>query len=385
MAKTHVLITHSAEDKIYKDELLLHLSSQKDDGKASFWDRDAISPGTEEAPELAGQLKKADIILLLLSADFFNSDYCLEVEKKAFALQKVKKVLVVPVMLRHFDLGAKYDSRATIPDRKRPILGKTWDSEDEAFNHVAQIIGDIIDDHIEGDISPHLNRPTVFKRVWRKFKRPAGMLFYLLFLVIGFSLLFMAKRNLPGEIVLTVNQVDFHLVENKGEGLWSKSLFAPRATIKDFSNVLIPARRIRFLNNSNEFADIPGSRIKIDRLSASLEPYLYLTNVYLSEWKISDSSDIQLRMAAGNSLFISVANGSSTGQFNFGDSLELNTESSVMKFGNTKFEEDLEAIVYSSVGRVNFESRQLQHSIFLDSLEANQDATHLYVNRLQFE
>jgi hypothetical protein len=134
MAKTHVLITHSAEDKIYKDELLLHLSSQKDDGKASFWDRDAISPGTEEAPELAGQLKKADIILLLLSADFFNSDYCLEVEKKAFALQKVKKVLVVPVMLRHFDLGAKYDSRATIPDRKRPILGKTWDSEDEAFN-----------------------------------------------------------------------------------------------------------------------------------------------------------------------------------------------------------------------------------------------------------
>jgi hypothetical protein len=90
-------------------------------------------------------------------------------------------------------------------------------------------------------------------------------------------------------------------------------------------------------------------------------------------------------MAAGNSLFISVANGSSTGQFNFGDSLELNTESSVMKFGNTKFEEDLEAIVYSSVGRVNFESRQLQHSIFLDSLEANQDATHLYVNRLQFE
>ena len=385
MAQINVFTVHSAEDKKHKDVLLSHLSSQKEDGKASFWDRDSIMPGNEEASEVKKALEKADIVLLLLSADFFGSEYCKAVERKAFALAKSKKVTVVPIMLRHFDLGLKYDSKATIPDRKTPIFGRYWNSEDEAFHTVAEIIGDIIDDQIAGQTSPHLKPPSLQRRLVRKLKRPAGILLYIFFLAFGFSLLFLPKRNLPVEIKLEVNQVNFRLVKKEGNGLWSKPIFAKMAKIKNFSTASIPGKKIRLLDRPDELSEIPDSGIIINRLSTSLEPYLYLSDIYLSRWNISDSSDIELRMAPGKSLFIAVDNGRSEGVFNFSDSLELSTEYSILQYGNTRFEDDLEAVVFSSLGRVNFLSDQFGHSISLDSLEESIDVTHLYVTGLRFE
>ena len=385
MAKINVLIVHSADDKELKDDLLVHLSSQKEDGKASFWDRDSIQAGTEETKAIASELDKAHIILLLLSADFFNTEYCVGIEKEAFALEKTNNVTVVPIMLRHFDLGAKYDSRTTIPRRNQPLTSKHWHSEDEALKYVAEIIGDIIEARISERKSPHLKPPSIFRKIVRKFKRPAGILMYFILLLLGFSLLLTPKYNLPAEIELVVNQVDFQLIENRGNGLWSKSIFAKKAKIKNFSSAVIPGKSIRFQHNPEQLMDIPESRIKINRLSRSVEPYLYLFDVYLSEWHISDSSQIQIRMAEDKSLFIAVDKGPSKGTFHFSDSLEFYTESSVLKSGNAEYKNDLEAMIYSSVGRVNFESDDLYHSISLDSLKESIDATNLHVTMLQFE
>ncbi len=385
MAKINVFLVHSVEDEKFKDELLLHLSSQMEDGKASFWDRDLIMAGTEENLAVAEELEIADIIVLLLSADFFSSDYCRDIEGKAFALEKTKNLTVVPVMLRHFDLGAKYDFRTTIPDRKRPISGKQWNSEDEAFYKVAEIIGDIIDARIEGRRTTHLKPPSMIRKAGRKFKRPAGMLLYLFFLLISFSFLFLRKHNLPVEIKLIVNQVDFQLVEKMGNGLWSKSIFAKKAQIKNFTRAVIPGKNLRFLDKPDQLSPIPEARITLHRQSSSVEPYLYLFDVYLSAWHISDSSEIQLRTVSGNSLFITVDNGQSSGAFNFNDSLEFYTESSVLKLGNNDYNNDLEAVIYSSAGRVNFESNELNHSISLDSLKESINATNLHVTGLQFE
>lgn len=385
MARVNVFIVHAAADKESKDKLLSHLSGQKEDGNASFWDRDSISVGSDKTLEIKKELKKADIIVLLLSADFFSSDYCQDSERRAFQLGKTKNVTVVPVMLRHFDLGSKYDGKATIPYRRRPILGSHWGSEDEAFNFVAEIIGDIIEDRIAGKASPHLKPPSVIKKVGRKFKRPTGVLIYLFFLLLLFSVLFLPKRNLPVKIELQVNQVDFQLIENKENGFWSKSIFAKRAKIKNFSNALIPAKSVRLFGRHDQLYEVPESRITLNRLSESIEPYLYLNNVYLSEWNISDSSHIELRMAPGKSLFIAVDGGESQGTFNFNDSLELSTESSTLVLGDSEFKDDLEAVVYSSAGRVHFESQRPVHSISLDSLEESIDATYLSVTGLQFE
>ncbi len=385
MAELNVFVVHAAEDKKSKDDLLSHLTSQKEDGKASFWDRDSIMAGTEEAHVIKDELKKADIVLLLLSADFFNSNYCLAVEKKAYKLAKTSNVTVVPVMLRHFDLGSRYDGKATIPDRKTPILGSHWNSEDEAFHNVAEIIGDIIESKIEGRTSPHLKPPSLVRKSIRKLSRPIGIFLYIFLLVIFFSLLFLPKRNLPVEIKLEVTQVSFRLIKQEGNGLWSEPLLAKMAKVKNFNTARIPGSGIRFLEGPDELFDIPDSGVTIHRKSKSVEPYLYLYNVYLSKWDISDSSNIELRMAPGKSFFVGVENGKSNGTFNFNDSLELNTESSILQLGNTEYEDDLEAMVFSSLGRVNFEFDGFGHSISLDSLEKSIGATHLYVTELRFE
>ncbi len=385
MAKMHVFIAHSKDDKKLKDDLLKHLSSQKEDGKASFWDRDAILPGEDEDVVIAAELSKADIILLLLTADFFNLKACRDLEREAFALKRTKNVALVPIMLRYFDLGASYDGLATLPRRDRPILGRYWDSEDEAFTTVATKIGDIIAAKARGDVIPHLKPPPLVKKIARKLKRPAGIGVYLLLVLLLFSTLFLPKRNLPVKMKLAVNQVDFRLIENLGNGFWSQSIFAKNAMVKNFTTATLPGRNLRLLDNPDQLLEIPESRIKIDRLSATVDPYLYLFDVYLSDWDISDSATIRLRMTPENSLFISVDQGRSKGTFNFNDSLEFYTESSSMKFGGTKYEDDMEAILYSSAGRVNFEAVGLDHSISLDSLTEGLNTTNLYVSELKFQ
>ena len=385
MSKIDVFIAHSEADKKSKDNLLSHLSSQKEDHKVSFWDRDSLHGGENVALEIKKKLEKADIILLLLSADFFSSNDCRAIEEKAFELRNKKKATVIPVMLRHFDLGKNYDSKTTIPNRKRPILSRYWHSEDEAFHRVAEIIRDILNDKSEGRASPHLKPPSFGRVLVRKLKRPAGVFLYFLFLAIGFLLLLLPKRNLPVEIKLEVSQVNFRLVKNEGKGLWSNAIFAKRAKIKNFSNVQIPGRSIRFLNQSDELTDILDSGIVINRLSSSIEPYLYVRNIYLSKWDIPNSTDIELRMAPGKSLFIGVDNGESKGVLNFNDSLELSTESSILKLSNVEYKNNLEAIIRSSLGRVKFKFDQSSHSISLDSLEKGMRATNLLVSELQFE
>jgi hypothetical protein len=77
-----VFISYSHQDQLLRTELDKHLSNLKRQNIITSWYDGNIIPGTEWEPKIMQRLKRAQIILLLVSADFMASDFCYSTEMK---------------------------------------------------------------------------------------------------------------------------------------------------------------------------------------------------------------------------------------------------------------------------------------------------------------
>ena len=82
-----LFFSYAHKDEALRDQLARHLALLKKQGILTTWhDRD-ISAGTEWAEAIATHLHTADLILLLISANFIHSNYCYDTEMQQ-ALQR---------------------------------------------------------------------------------------------------------------------------------------------------------------------------------------------------------------------------------------------------------------------------------------------------------
>jgi len=99
-----LFFSYSHKDEYLRDELEIHLSALKRQGIIFTWHDRRISPGDEFNNEISEYLEEANIILLLVSPYFIDSDYCYEIEmKRAMVRHKEGAAIVVPVILHPCD------------------------------------------------------------------------------------------------------------------------------------------------------------------------------------------------------------------------------------------------------------------------------------------
>src|SRR5712691_1432500 len=84
-----ILFSYAHEDENLRDRLEKHLSSLKRRGRIECWHDRKIVAGAKWGEAIGAYLDEANIILLLISADFIDSDYCNTVELKR-ALERHK-------------------------------------------------------------------------------------------------------------------------------------------------------------------------------------------------------------------------------------------------------------------------------------------------------
>lgn len=77
-ARSTVFISYSHHDRAFLDIIKRHFRPLED--RIEFWDDKRIVPGQEWEHEIKQAIGRAKIALLLLSADFFNSDFILKKE-----------------------------------------------------------------------------------------------------------------------------------------------------------------------------------------------------------------------------------------------------------------------------------------------------------------
>lgn len=105
------VICYAREDKDFREELDHHLSNLRRQQLIISWSDREIAPGTEWKKEIDAQLSTADLILLLISSNFMDSEYCYGVEmQQALQRHHAGHARVIPILLRAVEMNAEHPS-----------------------------------------------------------------------------------------------------------------------------------------------------------------------------------------------------------------------------------------------------------------------------------
>lgn len=128
-----VFISYCHSDEKFKDELITHLSSLKRKKIIEEWHDRKLIPGQEWDKSIKQELKDADIIILLISADFLASNYCFDVEiQEAMKKHDQKEAVVIPIIIRLCDWqDLPFSKIQGLPKDAKPI--STWEDRDAAY------------------------------------------------------------------------------------------------------------------------------------------------------------------------------------------------------------------------------------------------------------
>lgn len=133
-----VFVAYARADEEWRSELSKHLSAFRRSGAIRDWSDQEILPGQEWSRSIREKLDRADIILLLVSAEFLHSDYCHEVEMtRAVERHEAGEAVVIPIILRACDWQATTLAKLqALPKGAKPI--SLWLDRDEAFHNVVE-------------------------------------------------------------------------------------------------------------------------------------------------------------------------------------------------------------------------------------------------------
>jgi len=146
--KLKLFISYSHEDEQLKNHLDKHLIMLKRSGKIDAWNDRHLIAGQEWDSEIKKEVLEADIILLLISADFNNSEYIWK-EELAAAMERHEKGLarVVPVILRKCEWNEMpYAKLQALPKGAQPVT--EFPDKDAAFTDIAAGIRLLVDNMI---------------------------------------------------------------------------------------------------------------------------------------------------------------------------------------------------------------------------------------------
>jgi len=145
--RVKVFLSYSHRDEGLKEQLDAHLSALKRSGAVETWSDRNIGPGDEWKKEIDEHLVAADVILLLISADFLASDFCYQIETlNALERHARGQAIVIPVVLRDVDFrGLPIASLQMLPKDAVAVTSKNWASPDEALKNVAEGIRKSVD------------------------------------------------------------------------------------------------------------------------------------------------------------------------------------------------------------------------------------------------
>ena len=142
-APVTLFYSYAHEDEALRDELQGHLKLLERRGLLAPWHDRKIVPGADWSGAIDSYLRSAELVLLLVSKDFIESDYIMGTEL-AVAMQRhaAHAAVVVPIIVRAVDFDP--DDAQDLPFLKlqglptdlRPVT--SWPNRDEAWTNVAK-------------------------------------------------------------------------------------------------------------------------------------------------------------------------------------------------------------------------------------------------------
>lgn len=144
MAK--LFFSYSHVDEALRDRLEVHLSLLKHQGLIETWHDRRITAGSELDAAINENLESADVILLLVSADFIASKYCFSLEmRKALKCHEEGTARVIPVILSSCDWHtAPFKKLLAAPKDGKAVT--SWANQEEAWTDVARQVRSAVEE-----------------------------------------------------------------------------------------------------------------------------------------------------------------------------------------------------------------------------------------------
>ena len=135
--------SYAHEDEALREELCGHLKILERRKLVSPWHDREIQAGEDWNQRISDELQMADLVLLLVSTDFINSDYIFGKELTV-AMQRhaAGMATVVPIMIRAVNIESEdadafpFMKLQGLPTDMRPVT--SWPNRDEAWTNVAK-------------------------------------------------------------------------------------------------------------------------------------------------------------------------------------------------------------------------------------------------------
>ncbi|MCI0493971.1 TIR domain-containing protein, partial [candidate division KSB1 bacterium] len=139
----HVFLSYSHKDECWKDCLKPHLEMLEKYGRLKYWDDRKIDTGAIWYPEIQAAMEQATVAILLISAHYLSSDFCVK-EEIPFLLERRAKqgVLIIPILIRpcHWKAIDWLKAIQMIPRDGKSVAVDFKDDYDTVFANVAEQI-----------------------------------------------------------------------------------------------------------------------------------------------------------------------------------------------------------------------------------------------------
>ncbi|MGH6895935.1 MAG: SUMF1/EgtB/PvdO family nonheme iron enzyme [Geminicoccaceae bacterium] len=147
--KLNVFVSYSHRDKAWLERVRVHLKPLARDGKLDLWDDTQIKTGEAWREKIKAALTRADVAVLLISADFLASDFIAKNELPPLleAAQSARRMVILGVHINYSDFQndenlSKYQT-VNKPDQPIKVLGSSA-RQDKVFLDLARRIRELV-------------------------------------------------------------------------------------------------------------------------------------------------------------------------------------------------------------------------------------------------
>jgi internalin A len=139
-----LFISYSHKDDSLREELQTHLKLLQRQNIIAAWDDRRIDPGQEWKRDINENLERADVIILLVSASFIDSDYCYEKEMtRALERHENREAYVISIIVRDVNWRrAPFAKLQVLPKDGKAIT--LWEDRDSAWRNVSEELEKVI-------------------------------------------------------------------------------------------------------------------------------------------------------------------------------------------------------------------------------------------------
>lgn len=142
----HLFVSYAPQDISYRDDFIKHLAGLRRSGKVKIWSDNQIKPGVDWDEETKEYLRQADIVALLISGDFMNSDkiWDNELQQSLERREKGEAVMLIPILIKPCEIGNTVLGKIQRLPRDQQAVS-SHSSKDEAWYKIAVEINAVVD------------------------------------------------------------------------------------------------------------------------------------------------------------------------------------------------------------------------------------------------